>query len=138
MGRHEQVMVEFAELPDQAGHGTVIDNLAGALCRLAALRDDVVPLELAIMTDPELATARTAAAHAAVGTQGQGPPEHLAEYLHHEQGLGRIRADADPNQVSRTLLILLFGVAMDPTTTDTQAEAITDAVTLLVRGLNPA
>ena len=137
IGPHEQVMVEFAELPAQAGHDTVIDNLAGALRRLAVLRDDIVPLELAIMTDPELAAARSAAVQEVVGAEEMGPPGHLAEYLRAEQGLGRIRVDADPDQVSRTLLMLLFGVAMDPTAADRRAEAITDAVTLMVRGLIP-
>jgi AcrR family transcriptional regulator len=97
------------DLPARAGSGTVVNNLTDCLTRLAALRADIVPFELAILTDPELGRAATAAQ-----TAEPGPPEFLAQYLHAEQKLGRIRADIDPGKMAVVLLATLFGLAVPP------------------------
>ena len=143
LGPHEQILAEFADLPALAGENTLTDNLTTALIRLAVLRDDIVPLELAIMTDPELAAGRTT-----VPTQRRelgkgGPPERLAEYLAAEQQMGRLRADLDPTHVARTLLTLLFALAVQPTPPDTTPTTrpdpalIASTVDLIVHGLTP-
>lgn len=144
LGPHEQILAEFADLPALAGENTLTDNLTTALIRLAVLRDDIVPLELAIMTDPELAAGRTT-----VPTQRRelgkgGPPERLAEYLAAEQQMGRLRADLDPTHVARTLLTLLFALAVQPTppgttpTTRPDPALIASTVDLIVHGLTPS
>mgnify|MGYP001172807158 FL=1 len=108
MAQHDGVVAELSALPSKAGQGEVAANLTAALVRLAELREDIVPLELAFHADPELAAARTSAVSAAAA-QGaaSGPPEFLTAYLAAEQGLGRVRADIDPSLAATTLLGLL-------------------------------
>ena len=143
LGPHEQILAEFADLPARAGENTLTSNLTAALTRLAVLRDDIVPLELAIMSDPDLAAARTVAPTDPLEAGHGGPPERLAEYLAAEQRLGRLRADLDPAHVSRTLLTLLFALALQPappeTTPSTRPDPalIASTVDLLVHGLAP-
>ncbi len=55
MDRHTQIVAELSGLPGRAGQGTITGNLTEALTSLAALREDIMPLELAILTDPDLA-----------------------------------------------------------------------------------
>ena len=52
-------------LPARAGEGTVEENLTDAAVALAGLRDQILPLELAIAADPELAAQRRQAMAAA-------------------------------------------------------------------------
>ena len=142
LGPHNEMLTQFADLPDLAGTNTLAENLTTALIRLAQLREDILPLELAILTDPELATGRTAARLDAVSLATGGPPERLAEYLRSEQRLGRLRADADPQLVARTLLGLLFALSLEPSAADGDGgrpdpALIGSAVDLVVRGLAP-
>jgi AcrR family transcriptional regulator len=105
------VLDELAGLPALAGQRTVADNLAEALGRLAELQERVIPLEIAVLSDPELAAQRRAAA-AAVGGIPAGPPQAITLYLREEQRLGRIRPELDPGDVAVLLLAALFGLAV--------------------------
>ena len=67
------VVAWFATLPGLAGRGTAEGNLTDAAVRLATLRGQILPLELAIATDPELAAQRQRVT-AAAGTSLPGPP----------------------------------------------------------------
>jgi AcrR family transcriptional regulator len=122
------------DLPARAGTGTVAGTLIDCLTRLATLRVDIVPFELAMITDPELARPATAAR-----TPEPGPPEFLAQYLHAEQRLGRIRADIDPVKIAVVLLATLFGLAVPPRrTTDALGDSwpdIADAVHIVIDGV---
>jgi hypothetical protein len=55
-------------LPALAGQRTVGENLVQALVRLAELRERLIPLEIAVLNDPELAAQRQGAS--AGSTQG--------------------------------------------------------------------
>jgi AcrR family transcriptional regulator len=126
-------------LPARAGEGTVEGNLADAAVRLAGLRDQILPLELAIAADPELAAQRRAAMVAAGSSLPPGPPEAVAAYLAAEQQLGRVRADVDPREAAGVLLGLLFALAGMPGIGDEDPgpERIASAVRLLVHGIEP-
>ncbi|MEV0902956.1 TetR/AcrR family transcriptional regulator [Actinoplanes sp. NPDC049802] len=128
------ITVWARELPARAGSATVADNLIDCLTRLADLRADIVPFELAMLTDPELARPAATAR-----TSEPGPPEFLAQYLHAEQRIGRIRADVDPVKTAVVLLAVLFGLAVPPRRT-TEALGgswpdIADAVHLILDGV---
>jgi AcrR family transcriptional regulator len=132
-------VVEWVEaLPARAGTGTVEDNLAAALQRLATLQERVLPLEIAIRSDPELAGQRQALA----ASQGRlpGPPRAIADYLAAEQRLGRVRSDIDPEETALMILAMLFGLAIassdDPT--PLSGERVTAALRVLVRGILPS
>jgi AcrR family transcriptional regulator len=122
------------DLPARAGTGTVAGNLTDCLTRLATLRADIVPFELAMLTDPELA--RPAAPP---GIAEPGPPEFLAQYLEAEQQRGRIRGDIDPRKIAVVLLATLFGLAVPPRRTIDALGAswpeIGDAVHIVVDGI---
>ncbi len=128
----------FARLPARAGEGTVEANLADAVVRLAALRSQLIPLELAITIDPELAAQRRHALAAAGGSL-PGPPDAIAAYLAAEQGLGRVRADVDPREAAVVILAALFGLVAGQAAEDAgvDAERLASAVRLLVRGIQP-
>lgn len=135
IGRQSAPAVAWArDLPTRAGTDTVAGNLTECLTRLATLRADIVPFELAMLTDPELTRAATAA-HVAE----PGPPEFLAQYLHAEQQLGRIRADIDPGKVAVVLLATLFGLAVPPPQAiDALGDSwpdIADAVLIVIEGI---
>jgi AcrR family transcriptional regulator len=134
-------IIEWIEgLPARAGTDTVEANLADAAVRLSGLRDHVVPLELAIAADPELAAQRRRAMAAAGDALPAGPPEAIAAYIAAEQRLGRIRPEVDPPEAAIILLAVLFGLMADPTLDGgTQGhERIGSAVRILVRGLGPS
>jgi AcrR family transcriptional regulator len=124
-------------LPDRAGTGSVEDNLVDAAVRLASLQDDVVPLELAIAADPELAAHRRKVMADAGPSLPPGPPEALAAYLAAEQRLGRIRADLDPTEAAAVLLGVLFAVGTLPPIAEhgLGPDRVASAVRLVVRGL---
>lgn len=127
-------------LPSRAGEGTVEGNLVEAAVQLASLRDQIVPLELAIAADPELAAQRRAAMEAAGPALPDGPPEALAAYLAAEQRLGRIRADLDPHEVASLLLGVLFALGTMPSTggEGLSPARVASAVRVVVRGVLPA
>ncbi len=124
------------ELPARAGAGTVAGNLTECLTRLATLREAVLPFEVAMLTDPELAPP------AAPPTMPPGPLEFLADYLRAEQRIGRIRGDADPAKAAVVLLVTLFGLSAAPGRASAEAAGVTwpgidDAVRFVVEGLAP-
>lgn len=127
-------------LPARAGQGTVEANLADALVRLAGLRHQLVPLELAFAADPELAAHRRQALAAAGDTLPAGPPEAVAAYLAAEQRLGRIRQDVDPREAAALILGALFSLAATSLDDDGGASParIESAARLFVRGVEPA
>jgi AcrR family transcriptional regulator len=129
-----------ATLPDRAGRGTVEANLADAAVQLAGMRDQMIPLELAIAADPELAAQRRRTLATADGSLPPGPPEAIAAYLAAEQRLGRIRPEIDPREAAVLLLAALFGLAADQSIRDADLtrERLASAVHLLVRGIEPA
>ena len=83
-------------LPTRAGEGTVEENLVEAAVQLAGLRNQIMPLELAMAADPELAAQRRQAMAAAGMSLPPGPPAAVAAYLAAEQRLGRVRAGPRP------------------------------------------
>jgi hypothetical protein len=134
--------------PSLAGRATVEENLTECLVRLASMRDQLLPLELAIAADPELSARHRAALAAGTsdadrGSAGAvaalpGPPEGIAAYLAAEQALGRVRPDVDPRETAIVLLAALIGLAMTPGggTADVEAR-VPAAVAVIVRGIAP-
>lgn len=132
------VIDRIAALPGRAGEGTVEGNLVEATVHLASLRDEIMPLELAIAADPELSAQRSEAM-AAAGPSLPGPAEALAAYLAAEQRLGRIREDVEPREAAALLLGLLFALGTMPSSDAADLTArVASAVRLVVRGVLPA
>ena len=133
------VVAWVVAMPARAGEDTVEANLTDAATRLAGLRDQIIPLELAIAADPELAAQRRQAMAAAGTSLPPGPPEAVAAYLAAEQRLGRIRADLDPREAAEVFLGMLFALGSMPGLGDDSLSParIASAVRLLVRGLQP-
>jgi AcrR family transcriptional regulator len=126
-----------ASLPGRAGTATVEDNLETWMLRLAELEQRVLPLEVAIRADPELARLRRAAMESAIALPG--PPGALGEYLAAEQRLGRVAADVDPAQASIVLLAALFGIAFmdEGPSLGSRTDRVRSVVRLLARGMQP-
>jgi AcrR family transcriptional regulator len=139
MHDNPDVMAEMSTLPDRAGQATPAENLTWALQRLASMREDILPLELALLTEPELAEEQPPTSDTATPEAGGagGPPDALTEYLAAEQALGRIRPDIDPAQASYLLLVLLFGLTAAPQARHHPGATagIDVAVTLVIDGL---
>lgn len=149
---NQPVIAWMTDLPNRAGNATLASNLHQALTQLASLRQHMLPLELAMLTDPALA-ARRQAGIAALHTNGPAlaaavlpipnPPALLAQYLTAEQQLGRIRADVDPTRAALTILATLLGIALLPTQDPAHspsddpivADLLQTAVDVLARGL---
>jgi AcrR family transcriptional regulator len=133
------IVAWVTSLPARAGEGTVEGNLIDAAVRLAGLRDQIIPLELAIAADPELAAQRRQAMAAAGGSLPPGPPEAVAAYLAAEQRMGRVRADIDPQEAAAVILGALFALGAMPTTGDEglSPDRVASAVRLMVRGIQP-
>lgn len=113
--QNAEVMAWVEGLPALAGTRTVRENLHEVLHRLQRLRDDVLPLEIAIRADPELTREHVAAMRATMPAgPPPGPPDGIARYLAAEQELGRIRADVDPFPTAVVLLATLIGIGMLP------------------------
>ncbi len=125
-----------AELPGRAGTSTVAANLEEAMVRLAELERRVLPLELAILADPDLARQRRAAL-AQAGELPGGPPQAIAAYLAAEQELGRVARGFDPSDAALILLATLFGLGMtnDPEGGGVAPDRIRSAVRVLVDGI---
>ena len=130
------VLDGLAGLPALAGQGTVADNLAQVLARLAELQERVIPLEIAVLSDPELAAQRRSTAVAA-GNILAGPPQAIAVYLREEQRLGRVRPELDPGEVAVVLLATLFGLAVTAHMTGQTVDGarIEAAVMTVVQGI---
>ncbi len=139
MESHAPVIAWVASLPERAGAGTVEENLADAAVRLASLRDQVLPLELAFAADPELAVQRQRVMAAAGSSLPPGPPEAVAAYLAAEQRLGRVRSDVDPREAASLLLGILFalGTMSAAGAEDLTNDRVVSAVRLMVRGIQP-
>ena len=145
---NEPVIAWMAGLPDRAGQATLAANLAESLTLLAGLREHMLPLELATLTDPELADRRRAGM-AAMGEGGAGgvlpglpapnPPDLLAQYLATEQSLGRVRADIVPARAAVTVLATLMGLAVlpgpDAPGSPIPEDLLATAADILARGL---
>ena len=129
----EELVQWMSSLPDQAGTGDLTEILSECLLRLSALRQTVLPLELALAADPEFAMPGhvndLGGAVAALG----GPPDHLARYLAAEQRLGRIRPDVDTVKVAIILLAALFALAVSQIPNSEVTAA--DVVKILVEGI---
>jgi AcrR family transcriptional regulator len=134
------IVAWVATLPGRAGEGTVEGNLTDAAVRLASLRDQIMPLELAIAVDPELAAQRRQAMAAAGSSLPPGPPEAVAAYLTAEQRLGRVRGDIDPREAASVLLGALFALGAMPAIDDEglDPDRVASAVRLIVRGIQSA
>lgn len=131
-------VLEWVEaLPSRAGSDSVEANLAAAVERLATLQERVLPLEIAIQADPELAAQRRALL--AGGGMPPGPPAAIAAYLAAEQRLGRVRSDIDPGEVALMMLALLFGMAIASTNASETlpAERVASALRVFVTGILP-
>jgi AcrR family transcriptional regulator len=129
-------MLEWVgHLPARAGTGTVEENLVEALRRLSELQERVLPLELAIHTDPELAALRRSVRGVGDPLPG-GPPQAIAAYLAAERALGRVRPEVEPSDAALILLATLFGLAMTASAmgTGVDRDRISSAVRLLARG----
>lgn len=130
---HQEMLAWMSGLPARAGSGRVADTLTECLIRLADLRASIVPLELALMSDPTLGTAAPAPGYAAAMN---GPPLMLAQYLAAEQTRGRVNPDLDPETIATVLLATLFGLGVSPLTDGAQlAGAVRDAVAVIMVGM---
>ena len=140
MESNAPIIEALAALPERAGQATVERNLIDAAVQLAGLQDQIMPLELAIAVDPELATQRRRALAAAGGSLPVGPPEAIAIYLAAEQRLGRVSAEVDPREAAVIILAALFGLAAGRAAGGATLEdaEVTSAVRLLVRGIQPS
>ena len=136
------VVASVARLPDRAGQADISTNLLEALTSLATLRQDLVPLELALLADPELAgRQRLPGPDTALPPGRPDVPGYLTDYLWAEQRLGRARADLDCHAAAITLLATLFGLGLAPTPLHhpIDLQALRAAVDLMSAGIeNPA
>jgi AcrR family transcriptional regulator len=140
MERNAAMSDGVSRLAERAGQATVEENLTQALVALASARDELLPLELAVLTDPELAGRRLQRADAVRTGHLAGPPQSIALYLAAEQRLGRVRADVPPERIAIVLLATLFGIALIPSPpgADVSRTTIEAAVDLLVSGIRPS
>ena len=138
--RNQTVFAWVSQLPELAGTSTVQANLTESLRQLAGLRNDLLPLELALLTDPDLAREhRTAMANAGPDLMALGPPGVIAAYLAAEQRLGRIQSGIDAGEAAIVILATLFGIALVPDDPEagSVADRIATAVAMLMSGLAP-
>jgi AcrR family transcriptional regulator len=131
------VLAWVEALPSRAGIETVEANLTATVERLASLQERVLPLEIAIRSDPELARQR----RALLAREGPlpGPPRSIAAYLAAEQRLGRVRSNIDPDEVAVMILAMLFGLAIASTDDPPPltAERVASALGVFMRGILP-
>ena len=145
MNGNEAILELLAALPERAGTGSIASNLSEALVRLVELRRDLLPLELALRTDPEMIRRRSTLEFPADSALLL-PPNAIATYLEREQECGRVRRDLDTTATAMLILAALFGLALsvvespDDVTTDCP-EAVRDQIhtfmELITRGMNP-
>ncbi len=128
----QSIIEELATLPDLAGTATVESNLERALRGLLELRQELLPLEIALISDPELVKRRQTMEPPELIPGLLSPPEAIGQYLQKEATLGRVRMDVDPRQVAVLLLSSLFGVMVSPTSAPQAAESPSDQISTLV------
>ena len=106
---------------------------------MASLREEFLPLELALLTEPELAVDRLELMDevSAVLEDVPRPPDFLGQYLLAEQQIGRVRADLDAHEVAVMLLAFLFGLSVAPQQPGRPGidADIASAVDIVVKGL---
>lgn len=134
--QHAPIVEELRSLSGLAGRGEVVDTLSTCLQRLQQMRETLLPLELAVLTDPGLAAAR-----------GRLDPRDvpdvrvlLAAYLSAEQDLGRLRDDVDADEAASLLLVTLFGLTAAPALAPpgvVRVPTVRRVVELLLSGLAP-
>jgi AcrR family transcriptional regulator len=133
---HQPILEWMSDLPSRAGQATVAENLTACLIQLAGLRDAVLPLERAMLDDPDLAPDRVAGNSMMTLQSVGGPPYQLQQYLRAEQRLGRVHQGVDSSEAAIVLLVILFGLASGPSLTDQTLDAtIAGAVRLVVNGI---
>ena len=139
LDRNATITERVSRLPARAGHDTVEVNLTNCLVELSGLREDMLPLELALLTDPDLARQQRQAVAAHPEGPLVGPPMYIAAYLAAEQSLGRVRGDVDPAQVAVVVLATLFGLALVPSgdAKGVDRGLLASAVRLLTTGIAP-
>ena len=115
---HQPVLDWMTNLPGRAGTAPIADTLTECLTQLWQLRKTLLPLELALATDAAAIPTAPAEIDLKALAAAGGPPHLLAQYLAAEQEQGRIRPELDPSQIAIVLLATLFGLALNPTTTD--------------------
>jgi AcrR family transcriptional regulator len=140
MESNRPIIEWVAGLPARAGLDTVEANLTDCLVRLAGLRDQMLPLELALLTDPELAGQNRRMASVRPGALPAGPPEYIADYLAAEQRLGRLRADVAPDQMAIVILATLFGLSilLHSAGTTMTRDLLATAIGILLAGIEPS
>lgn len=138
--RNAAMVTDIEAVADRAGEATVEVNLVEMLSRLAMLRDQILPLELAILTDAEYEDRRREMAASLGSGRLAGPPKVIADYLAAEQALGRLRGDVPTGEIAAILLATLFGlgvVAFDESD-GVDRRLLARAVRLIVAGLEPS
>jgi AcrR family transcriptional regulator len=136
--RNAPIVEWVSQLPELAGTATVRDNIVELMRRLIGLREDLLPLEIALRADPELAREHQAIVAAMTEAAATGPPEFVATYLAAEQRLGRVRAGIDSRAAAFVILATVAGVALlpvhdqerglDPVLIDVAADVIVDGL----------
>ena len=130
------------ELPGRAGRGAVRETLEEVARTALAFYMEGMPISASVFSEPALL-----ARHGEeLRRRGGGPHRAngaLAAYLRAEQGLGRVRADADPEAAAAMLLGACFQRAFlrhflaedaEPGGTERFARGVVDT---LMRGLAP-
>jgi len=103
----------ITELPDLAGKKTVRENLLFLIRAIEDVEANVAPLQAALSSDKELATALFSSADSGkAGTGGIAPLVPLARYLEAEQKLGRVRADVDAMHAAFALFAIPFAAVV--------------------------
>jgi AcrR family transcriptional regulator len=138
--RNDPTVKWMSGLPSRAGQDTVEENLTDCLVRLSALRQKMLPLELALLTDPELAGQQRLVAFGPPEARPVGPPEYIAEYLAAEQKLSRVRADVAADRMATVILATLFGLSVPRFDVEAGLDRVllATAVRMLLTGIEPA
>ncbi|HLZ22317.1 MAG TPA: helix-turn-helix domain-containing protein [Ktedonobacterales bacterium] len=97
----------IGELPARAGAGTVMATLEEVAASAVEFFAHVMPLNVALASDPVLAAAHNARLRS-LGTGPEAALRSVAAYLDAEQRQGRVRADANPAAVATLLLGVCF------------------------------
>jgi AcrR family transcriptional regulator len=127
------ILARVAELPARAGQATVAANLTECLTELTRMREVMLPLELALLTDPELGRPLRQPPPAELD-----PAVQLAAYLEAEQKLGRVRGDVPARSAAVVLLATLFGLQAAPPEAREHmgTVSVADAVDIVLTGLS--